>query len=194
MIESVFPRRSAFKGFKFQSLYICVCQWQILVCASYIYIAVCQYSVCMTGWVCTIVDFYLISFKLVVLFCPHHYDVNQGGVQRRPQQSLCTSPTLLKSLSGDTELVCKALPDHTGQVWQLLLVLLPPHERVCVWLDDLSKGFFLLRVTWDFSQMGLNGLFAVSPSPTLPFPDTFGWHQNMRPLPVVIDPLPRTWK
>jgi hypothetical protein len=47
--------------------------------------------------------------------------------RRLPLNSLFTNPTLLKSLSGDAELAGTA-----GQAWELLLVLLPPHERVCV--------------------------------------------------------------
>ena len=49
-------------------------------------------------------------------------------------------PLPVKSLSGDEELAVKASlsqvlsghQSHADQVWELLLVLLPPHERVCV--------------------------------------------------------------
>ncbi len=80
------------------------------------------------------VSFLLISFKLSSgsLFSPHH--VNQGGVQKAtPQVTLYESHTAEESLrryrSGGNSQV---LPGHPGQVRELLHVLLPPHERVCV--------------------------------------------------------------
>ena len=80
------------------------------------------------------VSFLLISFKLSsgCLFSPHH--VNQGGVQKAtPEVTLYEPHTAEESLrrcrSGRNSQV---LPDHPGQARELLHVLLPPHERVCV--------------------------------------------------------------
>jgi hypothetical protein len=81
-----------------------------------------------------IVDFLLLSFKLILgcLFSPHH--VNQGGVQKTtPQVTLYKPDTVKESLR--RRRACshiQVLPDHAGQAWELFLVLLPPHERVCV--------------------------------------------------------------
>jgi hypothetical protein len=85
------------------TLYRSVCRWQILVCVSCMYIGVCQHSVCMSGWVCVIVFFLFLYFKLSLgcLYNTHH--VNQGGVQKTTPKSLFTSLKLLKSLSGDAE-------------------------------------------------------------------------------------------
>ena len=63
---------------------------------------------------------------------PHH--VNQGGVQKAtPQVTLYEPHTAEESLrrrrSGRNSQV---LPGHPGQARQLLHVLLPPHQRVCV--------------------------------------------------------------
>ncbi len=40
---------------------------------------------------------------------------------------------------------CQVWSSHSGQVWELLLVLLPPHQRVCVvgHLLDLHVGLKL---------------------------------------------------
>ncbi len=120
------------------TLYIFVCSsdkyWCVPVtymsCASYIYCRVSVYCL----YVLVIVDFLLLSFKLIVrcLFRPHH--VNQGGVQKTtPQVTLYKPDTAKESLrrrrSGRYSQV---LHDHAGQAWELLLVLLTPHERVCV--------------------------------------------------------------
>jgi len=81
-----------------------------------------------------IVDFDLLSFKLSLgcLFSQHH--VNQGDVQKTtPQVSLYKPHTAEKSLrrrrAGRHSQV---LPGHAVRAWELLLVLLSPHERVCV--------------------------------------------------------------
>jgi hypothetical protein len=81
-----------------------------------------------------IVDFLLLSFKvsLVCLISPHY--VNQGGVQKTtPQVTLYKPHTAEESLrrrrAGRHSQV---LPGQAGQAWELWLVLLPPHERVCV--------------------------------------------------------------
>ncbi len=72
------------------------------MCVSYIYYRVTVYCV----FVLVIVDFLFVCFKLILgcLFSPHH--VNQGGVQKTTPQV-----TLYK---------------------ELLMMMLPPHERVCV--------------------------------------------------------------
>ena len=91
-------------------------------------------SVCMCRCVCVCVSLQLISFKLSsgYLFSPHH--VNQGGVQKAtPQVTLYEPHTAEESLrrrrSGRNSQV---LPGHPGQARELLHVLLPPHQRVCV--------------------------------------------------------------
>ena len=61
--------RKAWQGMRYckctsNALYISVCQWNILVFVSYIYIGVCHESVCMSGCVCVIVDFLLLYFML----------------------------------------------------------------------------------------------------------------------------------
>jgi hypothetical protein len=80
------------------------------------------------------VSFQLLSFKLSsgCLFSPHH--VNQGDVQKpTPQVTLYEPHTAEESLrrlrSGRNSQV---LPDHAGKPRELLHVLLPPHQRVCV--------------------------------------------------------------
>ena len=77
------------------------------VCVSYIYIVVCQYSVsqciCLGDCGLPLAPFQVELNCLGCLFRPHH--VNQGGVQKTsPQVTLHETPTLLKSLSGDTEM------------------------------------------------------------------------------------------
>jgi len=111
------------------NLYAGGCQWQWQVCVSDAMV-----SVCMSRWVSVCVSFLLISFKLSsgCLFSPHH--VNQGGVQKAtPQVTLYEPHTAEESLrrcrSGRNSQV---LSDHPGQARELLHVLLPPHERVCV--------------------------------------------------------------
>ena len=102
------------------------------MCDSYIYIVVCLAVYCVYVWV--IVDFLLLSFKLTLgcLFSPPH--VNQGGVQKTtPQVTLDKTHTAEESLRrrrGGRH--SQVLPAHAGQAWELLLVLLQPHERVCV--------------------------------------------------------------
>jgi hypothetical protein len=83
------------------------------VCASYIYFRVPVYCV----YVLVIVDFLLLSFKLILgcLFSPHH--VNQGDVQKTtPEVTLYKSDTAKESLrrlrSGRHSQV---LPGHPGQ-------------------------------------------------------------------------------
>ena len=91
-------------------------------------------SVCMCRCVCVCVSLQLISFKLSsgYLFSPHH--VNQGGVQKAtPQVTLYEPHTAEESLRRHRVAVsaryCLAM---RAQVRELLHVLLPPHERVCV--------------------------------------------------------------
>ncbi len=80
------------------------------------------------------VSFLLIFFKLSsgCLLSPHH--VNQGGVQKAtPQVTLYESHTAEESLRRcRSDRNSQVLPGHPGQARELLHVLLPPHERVCV--------------------------------------------------------------
>ena len=94
-------------------------------------------SVCMCRCVCVCVSLQLLSFKLSsgYLFSPHH--VNQGDVpapeKPTPQVTLYEPHTAEESLrrrrSGRNSQV---LTDHPGQTRELLNVLLPLHQRVCV--------------------------------------------------------------
>ena len=81
-----------------------------------------------------IVDFLLNSLKLSLgcLFSPHH--VNQGDVQKvTPQFTLYKPHTAEESLRRRrADRHNRVLSGNAGQVWELLLVLLPPDERVCV--------------------------------------------------------------
>jgi hypothetical protein len=112
------------------------------------------------------VSFQFLSFKLSsgCLFSPHH--VNQGSIQKStPQVTLYESHTAEESLrrhrSGRNS---QMLPGHPVQARELLHVLLPPHERVCV------KGHLL------HSRVGIN-----HPS-SLPHPHTPHTHpQNYPP-------------
>jgi hypothetical protein len=90
--------------------------------------------VCVCPGECVCVSIQFLSFKLSsgCLFSPHH--VNQGVVQKStPQVTLYEPHTAEESLrrlrSGRNSQV---LPGHPGQARELLHVLLPPHERVCV--------------------------------------------------------------
>ena len=75
-----------------------------------------------------------ISWKMIdlrCLFSPHQ--VNHGGVQKAPAQvslykSHTTEEPLRRRRSGR---YCQVLSSHSGQVGKLLLMLLPPHQRVC---------------------------------------------------------------
>ncbi len=100
------------------------------MCVSYIYYRVPVYCV----YVLVIVDFLLLSFKLSLgyLFSPHH--VNQGGVQKTtPQVTLYKSHTAKESLRRRrTARHNQVLSGHADQAWELFLVLLPQHARVCV--------------------------------------------------------------
>ncbi len=66
------------------------------------------------------------------LFRPHQ--VNHGGVQKPPAQvSLYKSHTTEESLRRHRSgRYCQVLSSHSGQVGKLFLMLLPPHQRVCV--------------------------------------------------------------
>jgi hypothetical protein len=89
--------------------------------------------------VCVCVSFQLLSFKLSLeyLFSPHH--VNQGVVQKTtPEVTLYDPHTAEESLrrrSSDRN--SQVLSDHVVQERELLYVLFPPHQRVCV------KGYLL---------------------------------------------------
>ena len=104
----------------------------------------------MSRYVWVIVDFPLLTFKLSLecLFSPHH--VNQDGVQKiTPQVTLYKPHTAKESLRRRRAgRYSQVLPDHTGQTWELLLVLLPTfHQR-----KKRHGGVtHLLRDTWVYS-------------------------------------------
>ncbi len=84
----------------------------------------CVYVVC----VCVLfVD--LFQDDLTCVFNPHH---NHGGVQKAPVQvSLYKSHTTEESLRRrGSGRYCQVLSSPSDQVWKLLLVLLPPHQRL----------------------------------------------------------------
>jgi hypothetical protein len=80
------------------------------------------------------VSFQLLSFKLSsgYLFSPHH--VNQGAVQKPTTdvtlyEAHTAEEFLRRRRSGRNSQV---LSGHAGQARELLHVLFPPHQRVCV--------------------------------------------------------------
>ena len=86
----------------------------------------------MCVWCVCVLFVHLFQDDLSCLFRPHQ--VNHGGVQKAPAQvSLCKSHTteepLRRRRSGR---YCQVLSSHSGQVRKLLLMMLPPHQRVCV--------------------------------------------------------------
>jgi hypothetical protein len=110
-------------------------------------------------YVLVIVDFLLLSFKLILgcVFSLHH--VNQGGVQKTtPEVTLYKPDTAKESLRRHRAgRHSQVLPDHAGQPWDLLLVLLPPHERFCVVDQELRT---ILQIShphpgssWPFSLL-----------------------------------------
>jgi hypothetical protein len=91
-------------------------------------------SVYMSRCVYLCVSFQLLSFKLSsgCLFSPHH--VNQDVVQKpTPQVTRYEPHTAEESLRRRRSVRHRqVLRDHPGQVRELLHVLLPPHQGVCV--------------------------------------------------------------
>ena len=102
------------------------------------------------------------------MFNPHH--VNQGGVQKAtPQVTLYETHTAEESLrrcrSGRHSQV---LSVHAGQARELLHVLLPPHQRVCVQGHLLHSRvgiypFFFPRGGLD--PVGVGSLYKVKVTP-----------------------------
>ena len=99
--------------------------------------------VCLCG-VC-VLFVHLFQDDLRCLFSPHQ--VNHGGVQKPPAQvSLYKSHTTEEPLRRRrSDRNCQVLSTHSGQVGKLLLMLIPPHQRVCVvgHLLDLHGGLKL---------------------------------------------------
>jgi hypothetical protein len=83
-------------------------------------------------WCVCVLFVHLFQDDLRCLFNPHQ--VNHGGVQKPPVQvSLYKSHTTEESLRRRrSDRYCQVLSSHSGQVWKLWLMLLPPHQRVCV--------------------------------------------------------------
>ncbi len=86
----------------------------------------------MCVWCVCVLFVHLLEDDLRYLFIPHQ--VNHGGVQKAPPQvSLYKSHTTEESLrrrrSGR---YCQVLSRHSDQVGKLLMMMLPPHQRVCV--------------------------------------------------------------
>ncbi len=89
-----------------------------------------MWKVCV--WCVCVLFVHLLEDDLRYLFIPHQ--VNHGGVQKAPAQvslykSHTTEEPLRRHRSGR---YCQVLSSHSGQVGKLLLVLFPPHQRVCV--------------------------------------------------------------
>ncbi len=83
--------------------------------------------------VCVCVLFvHLLEDDLRYLFSPHQ--VNHGGVQKSPVLvSLYKSHTTEEPFRRRrSDRYCQVLSGHSGQVGKLLLILFPPHQRVCV--------------------------------------------------------------
>ncbi len=120
-------------------------------------------SWCVSEWVCSVCECVVCVCVLFVnLFCqddlrclfrPHQ--VNHGGVQKAPAQvSLYKSHTNEESLRRPwhrSDRYCQVLSNHSGKIGKLLLVLLPPHQRVCVvgHLLDFHVG---LKVGFPFDR------------------------------------------
>ena len=86
----------------------------------------------MCVWCVCVLFVHLFQDDLRYLFSPHQ--VNHGGVQKAPAQvslykSHTTEEPLRRHRSGR---YCQVLSSHSGQVGKLLMMLLPPHQRVCV--------------------------------------------------------------
>jgi hypothetical protein len=100
--------------------------------------------VCVCGVCVLFVD--LFQDDLRCLFSPHQ--VNHGGVQKPPAEvsvykSHTTEEPLRRRRSGR---YCQVLSIHSGQVGKVLLMLLPPHQRVCV-VEHLLDLHVHLKVT-----------------------------------------------
>ncbi len=98
--------------------------------------SVSELVVCVCVWCVCVLFVYLLEDDLRYLF--NLFQVNHGGVQKSPAQvSLCKSHTteeLLRRLRSGR--YCQVLSSHSKshsvQVGKLFLILLPPHQRVCV--------------------------------------------------------------
>ena len=115
-------------------VYILVCSSDKYWCVPVAYILPCASIVC----VC-LGDFRLplalfqVDYRVLASkFSPPH--VNQGGAQKTtPQVTLYKPHTAKESLrKRRVDRHVQVLPGNAGQAWELSLMLLPPHERVCV--------------------------------------------------------------
>ncbi len=75
---------------------------------------------------------HLLEDDLRYLFSP--YQVNHGGVQKAPAQvSLYKSHTTEEPLRRHrSDRYCQVLSNQSDQVGKLLMMMLPPHQRVFV--------------------------------------------------------------
>jgi hypothetical protein len=83
-------------------------------------------------WCVRVLFVHLFQDDLRYLFHPHQ--VNHGGVQKPPVQvslyKFHTTEEPLRRLRSDR--YCQVPSSHSGQVGKLLMILIPPHQRVCV--------------------------------------------------------------
>ncbi len=115
--------------------------------------------------VCVVYLFvHLFQDDLRYLFSPHQ--VNHGGVQKPPEQvSLYKSHTTEEPLRRRrSDRSCQVLSSHSGQVGKLFLILLPPHQRVCVVGHLLDLHVHLkLGVPFDRGHVEIHGYRVTSP-------------------------------
>jgi hypothetical protein len=95
-------------------------------------LSVSEYVVCVCVWCVCVLFVHLFQDDLRCLLRPHQ--VNHGGVQKPPPEvslykSHTTEEPLRRVRSGR---YCQVLSSHSGQVRKLFLMVLPPHQRVCV--------------------------------------------------------------
>ncbi len=100
----------------------------------------------MCVWCVCVLFVDLFQDDLRCLFSPNQ--VNHGGVQKPPAEvsvykSHTTEEPLRRRRSGR---YCQVLSIHSGQVGKVLLMLLPPHQRVCV-VEHLLDLHVHLKVT-----------------------------------------------
>ena len=116
----------------------------------------------MCVWCVCVLFVHLFQDDLRFLFIPHQgypNQVNHGGVQKAPAQvslykSHTTEEPLRRRRSGR---YCQVLSSHSGQVGKLLLMMFPPHQRVCV-VGHLLDLHVLLKLVFPDSIIR-NSLF-----------------------------------
>ena len=87
------------------------------------------------------------------LFSPHQVNPDMVVSRRILLKSVCTSPTRLK-LSGDSEVVGSI---HSGQVGKLLVVLIPPHQRLDLHVDLNLHVVLKLVFLFDRGHVEIHG-------------------------------------